>query len=90
MGTSIDFTAATAPTEAALATATEVDAGTANPPTVTGWATNPVQIDENLAAAGLKSQEYLRIRMTMIPSDDKLQTPVLTDWRIRYDCVDAE
>jgi hypothetical protein len=89
-GTSINFSAATAQVPAELSAAPVVNAGTASPPPTSAWSNNPVQIDTELAAAGLKSFEYLRVRMTINPSSDRLSAPVLKDWRVVYDCNAAE
>jgi hypothetical protein len=90
-GTSIDFTATSAATSAALATATTVVAGQATTSTtMMNWSVNPVSLDTNLKAAGIGSQSYLRIVATLEPSSDTLSTPTLSNWRVVYDCLDAE
>ncbi len=89
-GTSMSFTAATATTAAGLATAPTVSAGTASPPSTTTWATNPVNIEQNLNAIAQKSKEYLRVTMQLNPTSDKLSAPTLTNWRVIYDCLDNE
>jgi hypothetical protein len=54
------------------------------------WSVNPVSLDTNLKAAGIGSQSYLRIVATLEPSSDTLSTPTLSNWRVVYDCLDAE
>jgi hypothetical protein len=91
LGTSIAFTAASAATSAALATAVTVVAGQASTSTSgTAWSTNPVNLDTNLRAAKVGSLKYLRIVSTLNPSLDTLRTPTLSNWRVVYDCFDAE
>jgi hypothetical protein len=89
-GTSIDFQAGTASTTAALATATQVTIGRADPPDTNGWSNNPVNIESQLKAINQTSQKYLRVTMKLNPSSDKLSSPVLTNWRVIYDCLDSE
>jgi hypothetical protein len=90
-GTSIDFTAASAATSTALATAVTVTAGQATTSTSgTAWSVNPINLDAKLKAAGVGSQTYLRIVSTLKPSSDTLSTPTLSNWRVVYDCLDAE
>jgi hypothetical protein len=89
-GTSMVFTAATATTTVGLTTATFVAAGTALPPDTTTWATNSVNIEQNLKAIGQRSRDYLRVKMLLNPTSDRLLAPTLTTWRVLYDCVDAE
>jgi hypothetical protein len=90
-GTSISFTAASADTVAALATATTVTAGQATTSTSgTNWSANPVNLNTNLVAAGVGSRNFLRIVATLKPSTDTLTTPTLSNWRVVYDCFDAE
>jgi hypothetical protein len=90
-GTSIDFTAASSATSAGLATAVKVNAGKATASTSgTAWSVNPVSLDTNLKTAGVGSLTYLRVVSTLNPSSDTLSTPTLSNWRVIYDCFDAE
>jgi hypothetical protein len=88
--TSIVFTAASADTVAGLATATTVAAGQATTSSVSAWATNPVNLNTNLVAIKVGSRSYLRVVSTLQPSTDLLSTPTLSNWRVVYDCLDAE
>ena len=90
-GTSIDFTGASAATSAGLATATTVPAGNATTSTSgTAWSVNSVNLDTNLRGINVGSLNYLRVVTTLNPSSDKLRTPTLSNWRVVYDCFDAE
>jgi hypothetical protein len=61
--------------------------------TATG-APNPTWIGSDvgalLAAAGFKSQQYLRVTIRMVPNDELTESPTLTNWRQNYSCVPAE
>jgi hypothetical protein len=89
-GTSIEFTAATAETVAGLAAAPTVAAGLAAPPSTTGWTNDGTNINDLLLASTAFSRANLRISAHLKPSADELRAPVLTNWRVVYDCVDAE
>ncbi|HET9958942.1 MAG TPA: hypothetical protein VFQ61_30840 [Polyangiaceae bacterium] len=89
-GTSIDFVGSTASTAAGLSTAATIIAGTASPPSVSGWANNPVNLQSAFQTAGQTSREYLRIVMQLNPSSDRLSAPTITNWRVAYDCFDNE
>ena len=43
-----------------------------------------------LLAAGLKSQQYLKVTIRMVPNDGLTASPTLTNWRQNYSCVPAE
>jgi len=43
-----------------------------------------------LIAAGFKSQQYLKVTIRMVPTDDLSTAPTLTNWRQNYSCVPAE
>jgi hypothetical protein len=92
-GTSIDFTAATAPTQAELEDATAVRLATARPPSTTTWTTwwpeDSESIDDKLAAEGYPTRQWLRVAMTLRPDSASVQAPTLTDWRLIYDCTDG-
>lgn len=92
-GTSITFTAASAPTRAELDDAGEVDLHTAVPPapaTWTTWGTDDADsIDAKLAEGGYLTHEWLRVGMTLNPDDGLVLTPTLSQWRLVYDCVDG-
>lgn len=90
-GTSIDFTAASSATSAGLTAATTVSAGQATTSTSgTSWSANAVNLNTNLTAIKVGSQLYLRVVATLKPSSDSLLTPTLSNWRVVYDCFDAE
>jgi hypothetical protein len=90
-GTSIDFTAASAATSTGLTTAMTVVAGLASASTAgTSWSANPVNLNTNLLAIKVGSQLYLRVVAKLKPSADSLRTPTLSNWRVVYDCFDAE
>lgn len=88
-GTSIDFAAQTAETEEGLDSAPLVDIGTSTESTTT-WTTDTKTIDTHFRSAlpPQGSREWLRVSMTLNP--DGASTPVLTSWRLVYDCEPAE
>jgi hypothetical protein len=43
-----------------------------------------------LIDAGFKSQQYLKVTIRMVPTDDLHTAPTLTNWRQNYSCVPAE
>ena len=43
-----------------------------------------------LAAVNLKSQQYLKVTIRMVPNDELTLSPTLTNWRQNYSCVPAE
>jgi len=43
-----------------------------------------------LVAAGLKSQQFLKITIRFIPNNELTAAPTLTNWRQNYSCVPAE
>jgi hypothetical protein len=43
-----------------------------------------------LSAANLKSQQYLKVTIRMVPNDELTKSPTLTNWRQNYSCVPAE
>lgn len=92
-GTSIQFSAASAATVADLADAGTVFLGSASPPDTTTWTTwstsDEDSIDSKLEAEGHLAQEWLRVTMTLNPDESLVSTPVLTSWRLVYDCADA-
>jgi hypothetical protein len=92
-GTSIAFTAASAPTRAELEDAVEVDLHTAVPPASPAWTTwgtnDDDSIDAKLAEQGYPTHEWLRVRMTLNPDEGLVTTPKLSQWRLVYDCVDG-
>jgi hypothetical protein len=91
-GTSIVFAARSATTTAGLATAKSVSIGTAMAPPVqtTAWTSSGKTVDAALVAAGEASRGYLRVDMTLNPSNAPPATPVLQGWRVTYDCVPTE
>jgi hypothetical protein len=89
--TSIIFSASTADLDTGLATATPVvSIGTASPPSTTGWTGFPNNIDDLLGVAGSDSKRWLRLFMTLNPSVDQTNRPILNQWRVTFDCVPSE
>jgi hypothetical protein len=43
-----------------------------------------------LVAANLKSQQYLKVTIRMVPNNQLTASPTLTNWRQNYSCVPAE
>jgi hypothetical protein len=43
-----------------------------------------------LSAVGLKSQQYLKVTIRLVPNDALTASPTLTNWRQSYSCVPAE
>ncbi|MGH7329115.1 MAG: hypothetical protein ACREJX_12260, partial [Polyangiaceae bacterium] len=86
-GSSLVFKAATAKTQATLATSTQVTLGTQTT-TNTSWI--GADVSAALTSGSLKSQAWLRIYMTFNPTTDHSGTPILTAWRQSYDCVDSQ
>lgn len=92
-GTSIAYTAASANTQAELATAGAVYLATATPPDTSTWTTWSDQesesIDAKLMAEDYPSRDWLRVTMTLNPDSTRIHSPVLTSWRLVYDCDDS-
>lgn len=93
---SIRFQVAAAPSEQELDTAIPIDLVTASAATgignclFTGPAPNcPVDLYRALLPQGLAQSQYLRLIITLVPSSDGTQSPVLDYWRINYACPDA-
>jgi hypothetical protein len=83
----IVFNAATADTQADLATATPVVyLGTASGGPITSW----VGTDVSGALAPTPSQDFVRVTITFNPSSDHYYAPTLTAWRQNYDCIDSQ
>ncbi len=89
-GTSLQFSAATAATQGELAGAESVSLGEQSSST-TGWVSSAETVHDTLLAdePPLTSQKFLRIRV-QFDTNDLAVTPVLTNWKQTYDCVDAE
>jgi hypothetical protein len=87
--TSIEFTAATASTQAALSTATAVSAGTASA-NASIWTSATTTVEQQLRAATppQASRDWLRISMTVNPNGST--TPALLKWQQTFDCIPAE
>ncbi len=92
-GTLIQFDVATATSEDSLDEQEAIYQATATPPGASTWTTWGTKaedsIDANLAAEGYPSSGWLRIWITLIPDEARVQTPVLERWRLVYDCKDA-
>lgn len=88
-GASIQFSAATADTSAGLDTATPVALATQ---TVTNTAWLGANVSSALAGAvpSQKSRSYLRVTIAMTPTSDGSGTPLLTNWRQSYACIDDQ
>jgi hypothetical protein len=88
-GTSIVFKAQTAETQADLAAATQVSAGTATTTTAT-WTSDPNTVNYYLTnnSPSILNSHWLRISMTLNPSG--LTTPIVNQWKQTYDCKPAE
>jgi hypothetical protein len=83
----IVFNAATADTQAGLATATPVAyLGTASGAPITTW----TGTDVSQALAPNPSRQWLRVTIKLNPSSDQLQAPTLTAWRQQYDCAPSQ
>ena len=65
-----------------------VKLGTASGASNTSWVGSDV--GALLIAAGLKSQQYLKVTIRMVPNDALSASPTLTNWRQNYSCVPAE
>ncbi|MBX3187078.1 MAG: hypothetical protein KF819_08690 [Labilithrix sp.] len=88
-GASIAFSAATAATQSGLASAVPVPLGTQ---TATNASWVGVDVDPRFRAATPRqtSKAWLRVVMAFTPAVGGAGTPLLTDWRQSFDCVDAE
>jgi hypothetical protein len=88
-GASVTFSARVADTKALLATATPVTIATQTS-TNAGWL--GADVDGALAAAGQanRSRPWLRVTFALTPSTDKTATPVVREWRLAFQCIDAE
>ncbi len=73
---------------ATVSTAGVVKLGTASGAPNTSWV--GADVGAKLTAAGLKSQQYLKVTIRMVPNDELSKSPTLTDWRQNYSCVPAE
>jgi len=71
-----------------VSTAGVVKLGTATGASNTTWIGSDV--GALLLAAGLKSQQYLKVTIRMVPNDQNTLAPTLTNWRQNYSCVPAE
>ena len=92
---SIDFSAQTADTPAALATAPSVTlAHMTTGTTLPNW--DVAIMDAKMAGAfksatpPVVSQNRLRLTITLYPTADKKASPTLMQWKVQYDCLDAE
>jgi hypothetical protein len=90
-GTSIDFTAASARARNQLRFATEVEVGTADE-TTDGW-TGSGDVIQDLLSDPDEAEDsfrFLRVRMILRPDALGEAAPVLTTWRVSYDCIASE
>jgi hypothetical protein len=88
---SIAFEARTAETSAELDDASTVELGSSNSTVEPPAAPETKDVGGALVAADLSANlAWLRVTITLSPSSDGLQAPVLEDWQMSYDCVPAE
>ena len=92
---SIDYSAQTADTTAGFATAKSVTL--AHMTTSTPLPSWDVAILDAKTTGAFKtvsppvgSQALLRVTITLYPTADKKASPTLMQWKVQYDCVDAE
>jgi hypothetical protein len=92
---SIDFSAQTANTAAALASAQSVTLAHSTASTsAPSW--DAALLDTKTggvfgaASPAVVSKNLLRVTITLNPTTDKKASPTLTSWKVQYDCVDAE
>ena len=92
---SIEFSAQTAETAAALATAQSVALAKQTTSTVLpNW--DVAILDAKTSGAfktatpPIVSQSLLRVTITLNPTTDKKASPILMQWKVQYDCVPAE
>jgi hypothetical protein len=92
-GTSIEFTGQTADSADELEDSVAIELGTALPPSTTTWTSWGVDEEDNIAhkfeQALVPAGVWLRVTMTLNPDSRQINTPILTDWRMIYDCRDA-
>jgi hypothetical protein len=92
---SIDYSAQTADTAAGLATARSVTIGhmTTSTP-VPSWDVAILDAKTTglfkTVSPPVVSQALLRVTITLNPTADKKASPRLLQWKVQYDCVDAE
>lgn len=84
----IVFKVQTADTQVTLAAAAQANLQTVSGAPVLTWAGADVQ--SALDTIPSKSKQWLRVQITMNPTSDHMQTPVLDGWRQAYDCVDNQ
>jgi hypothetical protein len=84
---SINFSAQTADTQAALGAATPyaVNGAIAGPPNAAWTGAGDL---ETIFPKGQDNHNYVRITMKLSPSSDMKSTPTITAWRQLYDCRD--
>lgn len=89
-GTSIDFTGQTADELDELDDALSITLGSAQPPSTTTWTSWGTEDEDNIGykfeQAAIRAGVWLRVTMTLNPDDRQIASPVLTDWRVIYDC----
>lgn len=92
----IDFRVRLAATEDELATAPSTLLATAAAATGTqsclmsGPSPCPIDLYESVGGKPAASFTYLDLEVTLYPSSDATQAPVLNDWRITYSCLASE
>jgi hypothetical protein len=92
---SIAFSAQTAGTTAALATAKSVPITTTTTTTmIPNWDVGLLDTGSGgvfrAASPPIPSETMLRVTITLNPSSDAKAAPVLNQWKVQFDCVDAQ
>ncbi len=91
---SIAFSAQTADTTAALGSATQVSVSNATTSTaLPAWDVGLLETTGGAfktAMPSILSKSILRMTITLNPTTDKKASPTLIQWKVQYDCVDAE
>jgi hypothetical protein len=65
-----------------------INVGSASGASITSW--TGVDVGAALIAAGLKSQQYLKVTVRLVPDTALSAAPTLSNWRQSYSCVPAE
>jgi hypothetical protein len=86
----ISFTVQTGNTLAALTAMTPLPISTVNGPPVTAWTGKDLAAIFAATTPATKHGLMLRVNMTLTPSSDRKNAPVLDAWRQAYTCVPNE
>ena len=91
---SINFSVQTSKTEAGLSTAplpsTPLLVTHATTADLVAFTTSSNAVAKVFVDADVLPQVYLRLTILLNPSSDNLSTPILTEWRQLFDCVDSQ